>query len=159
ADVPLERIVIEITEHARVGSYADLQAVLTPLRERGVRIAVDDTGAGYSSLTHVLQLRPSVIKIDRSLITDIANDAARRSLVTALVLLALDLGASVTGEGIETASELQTLGVLGVDAGQGYLLARPSTETTRWRAWGSRNWLPPAASAPQDSPPVRPRLV
>lgn len=159
ADVPFERIVIEITEHARVGSYADLQAVLTPLRERGVRIAVDDTGAGYSSLTHVLQLRPSVIKIDRSLITDIANDAARRSLVTALVLLALDLGASVTGEGIETASELQTLGVLGVDAGQGYLLARPSTETTRWQAWGSRNWLLPAASAPQDSTPVRPRLV
>lgn len=64
--VSLQRLVIEITEHARVDDYAALQAVLTPLRERGVRLAVDDTGAGYASLTHVLNLRPSVIKIDRS---------------------------------------------------------------------------------------------
>ena len=141
-DVPLERLVIEITEHARVSSYDDLQAVLTPLRERGVRIAVDDTGAGYASLTHVLQLRPSIIKIDRSLITSIDTDAARRSLVTALVLLALDLDASVTGEGIETHGELQTLAALGIDAGQGYLLARPQTDRADWQRWWGRNWLP-----------------
>lgn len=144
---PLHRLVIEITEHARVDDYQDLQAVLTPLRERGVRLAVDDTGAGYASLTHVLNLRPSIIKIDRSLITNIANDAARRSLVTALVLLALDLDAAVTGEGIETASELQTLAALGVDSGQGYLLGRPGTNPSSWQEWGSRNWLyPPAAT-------------
>ena len=141
SDVPLARIVIEITEHARVSSYSDLQAVLTPLRERGVRLAVDDTGAGYASLTHVLNLRPSIIKIDRSLITNIVDDAARRSLVTALVLLAGDLCASVTGEGIESPVELQTLAALGVHCGQGYLLARPSTDARRWRGWGSRNWL------------------
>lgn len=75
------------------------------------------------------------------MITNIAKDAARRSLVTALVLLALDLDASITGEGIETASELQTLAALGADSGQGYLLARPTTEPARWNMWGTRNWL------------------
>jgi EAL domain-containing protein (putative c-di-GMP-specific phosphodiesterase class I) len=149
--LPLDRLVIEVTEHARVTSYSELQAVLTPLRERGVRVAVDDTGAGYASLSHVLQLRPSIIKIDRSLVADIADDRARRSLVTSLVLLALDLGASVTGEGIETASELDTLKVLGVDTGQGYLLARPNSDQQHWRGWWRRNWLVPAPAERQSS--------
>ena len=146
ADLPLDRLVLEITEHARVTSYTHLQAILTPLRERGIRVAVDDTGAGYASLSHVLQLRPSIIKIDRSLVADIAQDAARRSLVTSLVLLALDLGASVTGEGIETATELETLKLLGVDTGQGYLLAKPNTDREHWRSWWTRNWVAPSAS-------------
>jgi EAL domain-containing protein (putative c-di-GMP-specific phosphodiesterase class I) len=89
---------------------------------------VDDTGAGYSSLSHVLQLRPDIIKIDRSLITHVDPDAARRSLVTSLVLLALDLEARVTAEGVETPSELNVLANLGVDYGQGYCWEnRPST--------------------------------
>jgi len=120
--------------------------VLAPARERGVRLAVDDTGAGYASLNHVLQLRPDIIKIDRSLITGLSSDPARRSLVTALVLLALDLGASVTAEGVETPQELETLASLGVDDAQGYLLARPTTNALRWRHWYDRNWLYPQAS-------------
>jgi EAL domain-containing protein (putative c-di-GMP-specific phosphodiesterase class I) len=110
------------------------------LRNAGVRVAVDDTGAGYASLSHVLQLRPDVIKIDRSLITELATDAARRSLVTSLVLLALDLGAVVTGEGVETFAELETLAVLGVDHGQGYLLSRPTTDPLQWAGWARRQW-------------------
>ena len=133
--VPLNRLVIEVTEHAKVRSYSELLTCLAPLRERGVRLAIDDTGAGYASFNHVLQLRPDIIKIDRSLIANIADDAARRSLVTALVLLALDLGASVTAEGVETSSELRTLATLGVDCAQGYLLARPSLDHARWRRW------------------------
>ena len=133
--VPLHRLVIEVTEHAKVRSYSELLTCLAPLRERGVRLAIDDTGAGYASFNHVLQLRPDVIKIDRSLIANITDDAARRSLVTALVLLALDLGASVTAEGVETTSELRTLATLGVDCAQGYLLARPSLDHARWRRW------------------------
>lgn len=132
---PLERLVIEVTEHAKISSYAELHLRLAQLRERGVRIAVDDTGAGYASFNHVLQLRPDIIKIDRSLIVNVTDDAARRSLVTALVLLALDLQATVVAEGVETASELTTLASLGVDCAQGYLLARPSTDHTRWRRW------------------------
>jgi EAL domain-containing protein (putative c-di-GMP-specific phosphodiesterase class I) len=133
--VPLDRLVIEVTEHVKIASYGDLKACLLALRERGVRLAIDDTGAGYASFNHVLQLRPDIIKIDRSLIADLTEDPARRSLVTALVLLALDLDATVVAEGVESASELTTLGALGVDYAQGYLLARPSTNRLRWERW------------------------
>jgi PAS domain S-box-containing protein len=143
SDVPCERLVIEITEHDRISSYEDIAAALAPLRERGIRLAVDDTGAGYASLNHVLQLRPDIIKLDRSLVSQVTDDVARRSLITALVLLALDLGASVTAEGVETSSELETLGGLGADHVQGYLLARPTTDRARWSRWWDRDWLHP----------------
>jgi EAL domain-containing protein (putative c-di-GMP-specific phosphodiesterase class I) len=139
-DVPLERLVIEITEHVQILDYAALLAALAPLRERGARLAIDDTGAGYASLTHVLQLRPDIIKIDRSLVTGITDDRARRTLVTALVLLALDLDATVTAEGVETAGELETLATLGVDCAQGHLLAVPSTDPARWSYWAHTDW-------------------
>jgi PAS domain S-box-containing protein len=136
----LGRLVIEITEHDRVADYDRLNAALAPLRERGVRFAIDDTGAGYASLSHVLRLHPDMIKLDRDLITNLDDDRARRSLVTALVLLALDVGAAVTGEGVETATQLETLATLGVDQVQGYLLAPPSTARKQWQAWWPRHW-------------------
>jgi PAS domain S-box-containing protein len=138
--LPASRVVIEITEQARVDDYAALNAALAPLRAAGTRIAVDDTGAGYASLSHVLQLRPDIIKIDRSLITRVETDAARRSLMTSLVLLALDLGAEVTGEGVETSLELHTLATLGVDYGQGYLLGKPTLDHEEWSRWPHRRW-------------------
>jgi PAS domain S-box-containing protein len=139
--LPYDRLVIEITEHERVSSYEDLALALTPLRERGVRLAVDDTGAGYASLNHVLQLRPDIIKLDRSLVSHVPIDPARRALVTALVLLALELGSSVTAEGIETPLELSTLANLGVDHAQGYLLSAPTTKSADWDRWWDRQWL------------------
>jgi PAS domain S-box-containing protein len=166
--VALDRLVIEITEHVKITSYRDLHAALSPLREHGLRLAIDDTGAGYASLHHVLQLRPDIIKIDRSLIADVTSDAARRSLVTAFVLLALELDATVTGEGVETPAELETLATLGVDCAQGYLLAMPTHDRERWRLWFARNWLQPAARRPSsretrelvldDRPAAAPRL-
>lgn len=152
SDRPLERLVVEVTEHSQVVSYDDLDAALATLRRRGVRFAVDDTGAGYSSLNHVLRLRPDVIKLDRDLISGLDHDGARRALVTALVLLALETGASVTGEGVETPDELAALGDLGVHHAQGYLLATPSTDTLAWRKWTRRRWR---ASAPAPAPAVR----
>jgi EAL domain-containing protein (putative c-di-GMP-specific phosphodiesterase class I) len=140
--LPLHRLVIEITEHVAITDYDVQNEALKTLRERGVRLAVDDTGAGYASLSHVLRLRPDIIKIDRSFIAGLAADTARRSLVTALVLLALDIGATVTGEGVEEAAELDILSTLGVDYAQGYLLARPTTDPTSWQSWTDRNWLP-----------------
>lgn len=137
---PLDRLVIEVTEHSQVVDYDDLEVALASLRRHGVRFAVDDTGAGYSSLNHVLRLRPDVIKLDRDLIADLAHDGARRALVTALVLLALEVGASVTGEGVETPDQLEALGALGVHHAQGYLLATPSIDTTAWAAWSTRTW-------------------
>ena len=102
---------------------------------------MDDTGAGYASFAHVLRLRPDVIKLDRSLLADIDHDAARRAFVTAVVLMALELGARVTAEGVETAAELDTLAALGVDTVQGFLLARPSTDPAVWARWAGRDWL------------------
>ncbi|MDB5876015.1 MAG: Diguanylate phosphodiesterase [Ramlibacter sp.] len=139
--VPLDRLVIEVTEHAQVPDYAVLNGAIKTLREFGVRFAIDDAGAGYASLNHVIQLRPDIIKIDRALIMDLGEDRARRSLVTALVLLALELGASVTGEGTETADQLQTLATLGVDDVQGYLLATPTTDRKDWQTWAQRHWI------------------
>ncbi len=145
--LPLHRLVIEVTEHARVTDYAALSHAVESLREHRVRFAVDDTGAGYASLNHVLQLRPDVIKLDRGLITGVESDPARRALVTALVLLALELGASVTGEGIETLGQLEALATLGVDHGQGYLLARPTTDRDQWAAWWASRSLAVAGRA------------
>ena len=140
-DLPWARLVVEITEHARVADYSALNEALAPLRERGVRFAIDDTGAGYASLSHVLKLNPDIVKLDRELLDDLSTDAARRSLVTALVLLAYDVGAAVTGEGVESAAQLDALTSLAVDQAQGYLLARPSTDPTDWESWWARDFL------------------
>lgn len=72
----LQRITVEITEHSAVSAYDDINEALVGLRENGMRLAVDDTGAGYASFTHVLRLRPDSIELDRTLITDIGTDAA-----------------------------------------------------------------------------------
>ena len=136
-----DRLVAEVTEHAAVSGYEEIRAALLPHRERGLKLAVDDTGAGYSSFAHVLRLRPDIIKLDRSLLADIDHDAARRAFVTAIVLMALELDATVTAEGVETAAELDTLRSLGVDTVQGYLLARPSSDPRVWASWSTRDWL------------------
>jgi EAL domain-containing protein (putative c-di-GMP-specific phosphodiesterase class I) len=138
--IPLQRLVVEITEHAVVDRYDDLMAALKPLRERGLRVSVDDTGAGYASLRHVLRIRPDNIKLDRSFVADVVSDGATRAMVTAIVLAAMEMGASVTAEGVEDHASLAAIEMLGVDSAQGYLLARPTTEPWDWAAWGTKNW-------------------
>lgn len=137
---PLDRLVLEITEHASVAEYAALADVLKPLRAEGLRLAVDDVGAGYASLRHVLQLAPDIIKIDRSLVDGISQDLAQRSIVTSIVLLALDLGIDTIAEGVETAADAAAVTDLGVDMVQGYLFAAPTTDPTAWREWQTP-WL------------------
>ena len=124
-NVPAERLVIEITEHERIGDDKEFAEALQVQRDKGVRIAVDDAGIGYSGLKRILQLSPDIIKIDRELITDIDHDPARRAMVNALVQFAADTRAQLVAEGIETSAELATLDELGVEFGQGYLLGRP----------------------------------
>jgi EAL domain-containing protein (putative c-di-GMP-specific phosphodiesterase class I) len=120
------RVIIELTEHVRIDDYDRLVDRLSRVRERGVRLAVDDTGAGFSSLGHILQLRPELIKLDRQFTRGIDTDPARRSLAHALVSFARDIGAEVVSEGIETAAELDTVRELGIPYGQGYFLSRPT---------------------------------
>jgi EAL domain-containing protein (putative c-di-GMP-specific phosphodiesterase class I) len=134
-EVPLSALVVEITEHTAINAYADLRRELERLRERGLRIAVDDAGAGYASLRHVLELRPDIVKIDRSLIHGLANDRARRITVSAFVSLARDFGSTVVAEGVEVRADLDTARELGIDAAQGYLLGRPSIDPNALNHW------------------------
>ena len=121
-----ERVIIELTEHVRIDDYDRLLDSLSLVRERGARLAVDDTGAGFASLGHILHLRPELIKLDCQFTRGIDTDPARRSLAHALVCFARDIGAEVVSEGIETAAELDTVRELGIPYGQGYFLSRPT---------------------------------
>lgn len=128
ADVDLARLVVELTEETAVDYYPALRSRLAPLRERGLRLAIDDAGAGYSSLLPIVELQPDIIKIDKSLVGGIAADHARRSAIRAIVGLAQDLHAATVAEGIETIADLNVARDLGITCGQGYLLGRPSTD-------------------------------
>lgn len=139
-DAPYHRIVLEITEHAAVQNYAALRERLAHARAQGLRLAIDDAGAGYASLHHIVELRPDVIKIDRSLIHGMSADRARRSVVKALIALARDLGAAVVAEGVERQADLVAGRKLGICAAQGYLLGRPTTDRAQLVAWVTRPW-------------------
>jgi EAL domain-containing protein (putative c-di-GMP-specific phosphodiesterase class I) len=138
-DLPLEKLVVEVTEHSVVDNYGELRDALAPLRERGLRLAIDDAGAGYASFHHIVELRPDFIKVDRSLVSGLADDHARRVATRAFVALAHDMGSMVIAEGVERRSDLSALRELGVDAAQGHLIGRPTFGAiARWanrRAW------------------------
>jgi EAL domain-containing protein (putative c-di-GMP-specific phosphodiesterase class I)/DNA-binding NarL/FixJ family response regulator len=118
------QIVLEMTEHAPVRHYAVLDAALDRLRTRGVRLAIDDVGAGFASLRNLLRLRPDFIKIDRSLCRHVST-APGKALLEGLVAFAGLTDAKVVAEGIETPEELVGLRSVGVDFGQGFLLGAP----------------------------------
>lgn len=134
-----DRIVLEMTEQAPVDDYDELTAALAPLRSRGVRIAIDDAGSGFASMRHVLQIRPDIIKLDRTLISGIDRDSYKDALGAAIVDFANRTGATIVAEGIETHAELEAVTALGMTAGQGYLLGRPSVSPKDWASWGSRS--------------------
>lgn len=122
---PLDRIVIEVTEHAVVEQYEALAAAVRPLQERGLRLAIDDAGAGYASFRHVLNLAPHLIKLDLSLVRDIHRDRSRQALAAALCGFAKATGCHLVAEGVECAEELSALRELGISKAQGYHLGRP----------------------------------
>lgn len=123
--MPPDRIVLEITEHALIDDYGPLTRALDAMRRRGLSVAVDDAGAGYASLRHVLELKPEIIKLDVSLIRHIDVDLARRALVSALIAFAEKIGSRIVAEGVEAASELAVLTGLGAHTAQGHVLSRP----------------------------------
>ena len=125
----LTRVVVEVTEHEAVGDYAELGAVLAGLRRAGARIAVDDTGAGFASLRHVLMLQPDVVKLDTSLSHDVHHDERQQRLVRVLLGFAREVGSDVIAEGIETQEQLEALQRLGVPLGQGWHLGVPTVVT------------------------------
>ena len=123
--VDMKRVVLEITEHDYIHDYPVLLSVLAPLRAMGLRVAIDDAGAGYASFRHVLHIQPDKIKLDISLTRNVDCDPTRRALASALIAFGRETRAHIVAEGVETAAELQTLARLGVHNAQGYFLARP----------------------------------
>ncbi|MCS0606655.1 EAL domain-containing protein [Massilia solisilvae] len=124
-DVPAHGVVLEITEHALIENYDRIIEALKPLRERGIRIAVDDAGSGYSSFRHILHLDPDIIKLDMSLTSKIDTDPARRALAAAMAGFSEETGMTIVAEGVETPSELEELKRIGIPLAQGYLLGKP----------------------------------
>jgi EAL domain-containing protein (putative c-di-GMP-specific phosphodiesterase class I) len=125
AVAPGNRVILELTEHVQVADYDALWPSFDELRAQGVRIAVDDAGAGYAGLQHILRLQPDIVKLDHDLTHDIHRDPARQALASAMATFAKDIGAALVAEGIENEDELDTLRDMGVPWGQGYHLARP----------------------------------
>jgi EAL domain-containing protein (putative c-di-GMP-specific phosphodiesterase class I) len=138
SEVQADRLVVEVTEHEVVREYDSLVNAIGGLRERGLRLAVDDAGAGFASFRHVLELKPDIIKLDTNLTRGIHEDRSREALVRSLVSFAEDVGASLIAEGIETREDLLTLRSARVPFGQGYLFAHPGPAPSILRRRSSR---------------------
>ncbi len=122
----LRGVILEITEQKPIEDYDAVSVALTPLRERGALVAIDDAGAGFSSLKHITLLRPDLVKVDRALVAGIDTDPTRSAVVETLGIFASRLDAWLLAEGVETMPELERLLDLGVPLAQGYLLGRPN---------------------------------
>lgn len=126
-----DRVVIELTEQAPIDDFVLLDTALHHYRAMGFSIALDDLGAGYSSLRLWSELRPDYVKIDRHFIDGIHQDAVKREFVGSILKMAKASRAQVIAEGIELAEELAVLSEMGVDLLQGYLLSRPQEQPPR----------------------------
>ncbi len=119
-------VFLEITESVPLSHFSLCHSVLAELRGRGVMLAVDDLGAGYSNLKYIADLAPQIVKLDRGLIVNMEIGSRQHRLVKALVRLCEDLGSKVVAEGIETEQEARAVMDTGAHYGQGFLFARPS---------------------------------
>lgn len=118
-------LVLEITEDTPIDDYEVVRDVLDRLA-RGVDVAVDDAGAGFSSLRHIIELRPRYVKLDLQLVRGVDADPARQAMIAGMVFFARDAGCLLIAEGVETAAERDALRRLGVPFGQGYLFGKPA---------------------------------
>ncbi|POA92013.1 bifunctional diguanylate cyclase/phosphodiesterase [Pseudomonas protegens] len=129
--IPPSQVVIELTEQTPIDDFQLLQNALHHYRDMGFSIALDDLGAGYSSLRLWSELRPDYVKIDRHFIDGIHQDALKREFVGSILQIAKASRAQVIAEGIELTEELAVLTEMGVDLVQGYLLCRPQEQPPR----------------------------
>jgi EAL domain-containing protein (putative c-di-GMP-specific phosphodiesterase class I)/ActR/RegA family two-component response regulator len=124
SELPAERVVVEITEQRQFDSYDQLRDAVYLVHERGMRVAVDDTGSGFAGLQRLVDVGPEIVKLDKAITNEIDSDAPRRALVGAIRHFADDMGLTIVAEGIEQPEQLHVLQEMGVDCGQGYLLGR-----------------------------------
>jgi EAL domain-containing protein (putative c-di-GMP-specific phosphodiesterase class I) len=125
AQVSPDRIVIEITEKLVIDNYTLFREAMAYFTDLGISFAVDDVGAGYSGLESIARLKPTFLKIDIALVRDVHISLVNREMVKAIITMGKGIGAEVIAEGIQTEGEAEVLQAMGVDWGQGYLLARP----------------------------------
>ena len=125
AQVSPDRIVIEITEKLVIDNYNLFRETMAYFTDLGMSFAVDDVGAGYSGLESIARLKPNYLKIDMLLVRDVHASLVNREMVKAIIALGQGIGSEVIAEGIHTDEEARALSDMGVDWGQGYLLARP----------------------------------
>jgi diguanylate cyclase (GGDEF)-like protein len=121
-----EQVTFEITERTAISDFGNFSRALHHYRRQGYCIAVDDAGAGYSSLQAIAELYPDFIKLDMSIVRDIHNNPFKIAILEALVNLASAMNSKIIAEGVETVDELLTVMKLGVGFAQGYLFARPT---------------------------------
>jgi len=137
-ELPIDRVVLELTEDIPEEEYLQFISAINPLREKGLRIAVDDMHTGAGSLSRMMHLRPDFLKVGRNVIGDVDKDGLQRALAACLVDFTDQIGITLVAEGIETVGELKVLTELGISAGQGYLLGRPSVRPEDWANWNTR---------------------
>jgi EAL domain-containing protein (putative c-di-GMP-specific phosphodiesterase class I) len=128
-ETDLTRLIVEVTEHDAINDYEDTRRYLSRLRLQGARIAVDDVGAGYASLKHLLLLQPDMIKLDTSLTRDVHKSPKQQAMVQTLVDFADEVGAVVLAEGVEVPEQIPALVEAGVSLGQGWHLGVPVITT------------------------------
>lgn len=124
--IAAERIVFEVTESEQVRDLPHLEGILAVYRRAGFQIALDDLGAGYSSLNLIHRLKPDIVKLDMDLIRGVDQDSYKAAIAEKLLELARQLGILTVAEGVETAGELDWLRNKGADCVQGYLIAPPA---------------------------------
>ena len=122
-----KQVVFEVTEQDPIVQQADFNKNIYLLRELGFRLAVDDTGIGYSTLNSILEISPEIIKIDRSVIQDIDSNKIKESMLKGLLLIAKESGSFVVAEGIESKGEAMVLSKHNVDFAQGFFYAKPGS--------------------------------
>ncbi|HEY1155348.1 MAG TPA: EAL domain-containing protein [Arthrobacter sp.] len=137
-ELPIDRVVLELTADIPEEEYLQFISAINPLREKGLRVAVDDTHSGAGALSRMIHLRPDFLKVGRNVIADVDKDGLQHALASCLVDFTDQIGVTLVAEGIETVGELKALSELGISAGQGYLLGRPSVRPEDWANWNTR---------------------
>lgn len=137
---PLNRVIFEITEVEEVRDHGHLRNIMTEYRSHGLRVAIDDFGAGHSGLALLSAFQPDLIKLDRALVREIDQRPASRAIVRSIIQVCRDLSIEMIAEGIEREAEMQTLCELGIFTMQGYWFSRPAFESLpHWPPQGSSN--------------------
>jgi len=126
--LPVDRIILEVTEGEMIADHAQFAAQLNEYRRMGMKVAIDDFGAGYSGLNLLADFQPDQVKIDMNLVRGIERHGPRQAIVRAVAQACADLGIDVIAEGVESMQEYQWFADQGVRLFQGYLFARPGFE-------------------------------